>query len=635
MGGDGNRDHATFISDSRGVSTVIGALFVFSFIVIGLTVNQATVVPQENREVEFNHYVDEVQTDMVGLRSQITSIAGFNGSRSTTVDRGVQYPARVIAINPPPATGHLQQRLETQPVVISESGTGTNLASEVCGGSSTYGIQYNPDYANLDAQPIHYENGQVYARDGDTGNVALLGGSAKTIIDTDRKQIDIYRLVGTLPTSASITPVTVQLEGSTIIGEVSGKQVNEIRLPTELPESVWQDELVNGSYAGDISASGTTVTISSIPSDYEIRCFTIGVGGASPPGVDAYGNDFVTDDGGRGGDTTNSGAGTGGISNYENGDNPVTFSTENGLWKGITCTDQMRLSDGKPASKPNGNNLQGEVIRIAGTLTDNKSESYTVDVKLARATDGSWNKKQVKIYDGNGNSDSATLTASAATAIYDGSEIDIFESSNYNDPSTGTDSFTNFVDRIQQLEEDAPVTWQTSRMTGRVTVAFECDSPPPAPATGVETVDGSAPDVETSTLSFDLQVANGESKTVTDISVSTPGNQNSAVNGIDKLKRPSSPEVELEPRSTDGANQTGTRATGTIKLDGSQYALDTDATFENGVVLDASLRALDNGNTKIKYDLADSASNADITVTFYFADGTAHEVYLRVTNVNS
>jgi len=328
------------------------------------------------------------------------------------------------------------------------------------------------------------------------------------------------------------------------------------------------------------------------------------------------------------------GTGSGSVSNYSAGTTNDTFSSANGLWVDITCTDQLLVSNGRPANKPNGDDLAGKVIQLTASLNDSTGESYTIDVRLARATDGSWNTRQVVIYDEDYNSDSATLEAAAAARIYENGVTDILDLSNYDDPNTGSGSFSDYVQRIRSLEDAQPVVWQTDQMIGRVDVALECDPPPAPPASEVSTVDGTTPAGGSSALQFDIQVPSGTTKTVTSLKITAPGNQNSNVQGAKQLKRKSGEEARFTASNTNGVNQSGS-LNKNIKLDGTKYTLDTNAVFSDGAVLSVDMGGLDGGNVEWTYDLVDSQSKADVVVTFYFQDGTQFQAYLQVTNVNS
>lgn len=327
--------------------------------------------------------------------------------------------------------------------------------------------------------------------------------------------------------------------------------------------------------------------------------------------------------------------GSGGSEDYSNSRSD-TFSAANGRWEGITCTDQLRLSDGYPASRPNGNNLQGDVIRLSASLENSTGERYTVDSKLSRKNDGSFNKKTVTVYDGTGNNQNAELLADAATAIYDGGETDMLDISNYT--SGPSSDFAGMLADIRNLDAGAPVVWQTSRMTGRVDVALGCDASGGAPG-AVSTVDGTTPDNGDSALRFDIQAPSGTTKTVVNLTTTTPGNSNSNVNN-ERLKRNSGEEIYLNVSDTTGNDQSGGHEQNSLKLDGTTYDLDkgnkgTNAIFSDGATLSVNMGELDSGNTQWTYDLVGSESSADVVVTFGFEDGSQFQAYLQVTNVNS
>ena len=148
-------------------------------------------------------------------------------------------------------------------------------------------------------------------------------------------------------------------------------------------------------------------------------------------------------------------------------------------------------------------------------------------------------------------------------------------------------------------------------------------------ADAVETVDGTTPDSESSFLEFDVDVDSGKSATVTGVNVTKPANQNSA-SPFDKLDN-ADPEIELDPGLASGetGQYDGVYTVGTLQ------SLDTNAVFSDGSRLNVRLGKINSGNVQLKYDQVTSESNSDITVTLQFDDGSSHETYLRVTNVNS
>jgi len=115
--------------------------------------------------------------------------------------------------------------------------------------------------------------------------------------------------------------------------------------------------------------------------------------------------------------------------------------------------------------------------------------------------------------------------------------------------------------------------------------------------------------------------------------VTKPANTSSAVSGAFDELRDANPEVYLGPASTSGEDQAG-RYAGVYTV-GTLQSLDTDAVFSDGSVLSVRLGRVDGGSVQFTYGEAAGKSDSDITVTLQFDDGSSHETYLRVTNVNS
>jgi len=505
----------TFSEDERAVSELIGFIILFGFLIILISVWQAQVVPAENSKTEFKHYVG-VQEDMSQLRSDYIDAAETGTTRSTTVKLGTSYPTRILFVNGPPPQGRLHTEMPSNGTITANEFS----VSRVCGLNSpvkTRSITFNTKYnyfSDSEAPPYIFENTVVYTQTPD-GNVIFKSDQLLVQGST----LNLYPLTSNMSHSGS-GGVSVDFK-SAETGEIEVSGSISVTLPTTLSDKQWEELLKdqpNFDSAQQVGSQRVKIILSD--TSWTVQCAAVGAEQtpdvADPPQIKSDGNDST-------------GVGDGSISNYDESSTRDTFSSSNGRWVGITCTDQLLLSDGQPASKPNGNNLQGDVIRLTGRLNDSTGESYTIDIKLARTADGSWNKKKVLLYDGNDNNVNAELTAAAARRIYEGDETDMLKLSNYDDPDTGSGSFSDFVQRIQALEDDAPVVWQTSRMTGRVTVALECDPPPAPPASGVSAVDGTTPSSKSSALQFDIQVPSGSTKTITEIKVTTPGNQNGNV----------------------------------------------------------------------------------------------------------
>ena len=91
-------------ADERAVSEQVGMILLFGFLVVSMSMYQATIVPQENGAVEFRHG-ERVRADMVALSGAIDSAAdrgcptadrhghvGTRGEPSPDPDVGVELP---------------------------------------------------------------------------------------------------------------------------------------------------------------------------------------------------------------------------------------------------------------------------------------------------------------------------------------------------------------------------------------------------------------------------------------------------------------------------------------------------------------------------------------------------------------
>ena len=154
----------TFAGDERGQPVVIGALLIFTILILAFAGYQAFAVPQQNAEVEFNHFQD-VQSDFAELESNLINAVESGDTRSASIDLGPQYPSRMIALNPPPAAGTLRT---TEAGSVDIGGT----SESVCGDDPrTRSLVYQPSYAEFDnAESIVYEN-RVTGRQFREGNV--------------------------------------------------------------------------------------------------------------------------------------------------------------------------------------------------------------------------------------------------------------------------------------------------------------------------------------------------------------------------------------------------------------------------------------------------------------------------------
>ena len=238
--------------DERAQALQVGAVLLLGIAVIGLSIYQVTVVPQENREVEFNSYLD-ASTDMTDLRNDILA-SGQRGVQSgTTVTTGTTYPARALFVNPPPAGGRLDtldSRNVTVDGVVAVSSEKNNVRKVWNGSSREYGtraIQFQPGYNRLNTSAVVVDGGTVY-RSTENGPIPLAGQS---LVDGNR--ITLVTVGGNLSTggiASTVTtePVSTTQRTVTVTGD-GGDDFNvTLRFASAADAAAWNDSRVAADY---------------------------------------------------------------------------------------------------------------------------------------------------------------------------------------------------------------------------------------------------------------------------------------------------------------------------------------------------------------------------------------------------
>ena len=301
---------ASFNEDSRGVATVVGFIFIFAILIILLSINQAQFVPQENREIEFQHFQD-VRNDMVKLRSSISGAGQANVSQFPTVTLGTGYPVRLLAVNPPPPSGTLETS-KSYNIWINETGGSPEKIS-------TRFLVYRNGYNEMDIGSIWYEHSVLYLDEGGSGgSVAIIEDqeiiSGKNSARVTALQND-FRVTSTGEATLDLYPTeNVSVKTEDMSGDVN------LKIPTRLNETVyWDDSIGEISSNGDWEYHGTsphpeegvwwlnltvkasslkfnTVGIDSAPEDQGSGSGGVGPSGGTKEGSSATGDLLYNDD---------------------------------------------------------------------------------------------------------------------------------------------------------------------------------------------------------------------------------------------------------------------------------------------------------------------------------------------------
>jgi hypothetical protein len=277
-----------FRDDRRGVALQVGAILLLGFLVIGLALYQATVVPDQNERVEFDHN-QQVQDSLQDVRNGILRTASAERTSPTTVPLGTRYPTRVVAVNPPPSSGRLATEPGGEVTLVGATAINDETADYWNGSDRSYAtkrLSYRPDYSLYQSAPrTTYADTVLYNEfDGGTRAVTdqrLLEGNLLYLVALNGS----YSRSGTQAVSVSPTPVstsdrTVAVNGSDMAIEVT----------TDLSEDEWE-RLLSDQYESnggriDGNASGVTVypgnetlAVDLVPNrTYRLRMAKVGVG---------------------------------------------------------------------------------------------------------------------------------------------------------------------------------------------------------------------------------------------------------------------------------------------------------------------------------------------------------------------
>jgi len=148
-------------NDTRAVSSLIGFILLFGILVIAFVGYQAQVVPQQNAEMEFEHF-QENRNELIDVRSTILTAGTSDRPQFPTVQLGTNYQTRILALNGPSPAGLLQT---TGPYPINISNEDGSINESI----QTRFIKYQPGYYEIDVGTTWYENSVLYLDKPESG----------------------------------------------------------------------------------------------------------------------------------------------------------------------------------------------------------------------------------------------------------------------------------------------------------------------------------------------------------------------------------------------------------------------------------------------------------------------------------
>lgn len=264
------------VSGDRGQAMQVGAILLFGILIVGLSLYQATIVPNQNEQVEFDSYL-EASGDMEELQNQIGTAAARDYSTRTAVKTGAAYPSRTIFINPGPPGNRLRTSQIGDGNVTIANATAVNGEEDntieywnETRPYTTTSLRFDPNYNRLQAPSIVYENGILYRPANDS--VEPPYGPNETIVVSqgsfvDGNRITLVTLDGDLDTggmSPTVVANPVSAHTRTVVVENQSATENvTITVSSRLDATTWENRILDGetAFVGATQVDDTTVAL--------------------------------------------------------------------------------------------------------------------------------------------------------------------------------------------------------------------------------------------------------------------------------------------------------------------------------------------------------------------------------------
>jgi len=240
--------NSSLAQDNQGVAPLIGFILLFGFLIIALSGYQAYIVPQQNSEVEFQHF-QEVRNDMVDIRSSISTAGQADVSQYPTAKLGTNYPTRIATINPPPPSGTLRTSQPYDIRIEEQSGGGRETVS-------TRFLEYQNGYNELDIGPIWYENSVLYLDERDNAGRIVIYQEQNIIAGDENARVTALQNQFSASSTGRVTlnlypTETPDIDVSNFDGDLT------IKIPSRLDGTAYWDEAIDTSDSNTLSYQGT------------------------------------------------------------------------------------------------------------------------------------------------------------------------------------------------------------------------------------------------------------------------------------------------------------------------------------------------------------------------------------------
>jgi hypothetical protein len=248
----------------RAVTEVLGAILVFGLVLAVVALVQVSGIPAANERVEFEHS-QFVQQDLQEFGGAVDRVSTTGSGESVAVQAGVNYPNRLLFINPGPVAGTVRLVPADGAVVIKNASAVNSETANYWTGPNdektfdTGLFEYRVGYNYYDEGPVSgIEHGVIYDRfETATGGERIVRNSGNII---EGRQITLLTLDGDISSSSSESislnaiPLSAPMQPISI--ESSPGSPIEIRLPTNLEADDWNTILASELCVDEEDAAG-------------------------------------------------------------------------------------------------------------------------------------------------------------------------------------------------------------------------------------------------------------------------------------------------------------------------------------------------------------------------------------------
>jgi hypothetical protein len=221
---------------------VVGTVILFGFLILALSLYQVQIVPQQNAQVEFQHF-EEVRNDLVELRAGILQAGSIDRTQYQTVRLGTSYSTRLFTINPPTPTGTIRTT-QSYPITISNGSDTVTIPTRF--------LEYRPGYNELDRSSTWYDASVLYLNATENGGGIAVIEDQELVDDGGKVRVvalqNEFRRSGTGRVTLELRPAEA------VTGSIPEGDVN-VTIPTRLSgDEYWDDaDIPAATYGGATS----------------------------------------------------------------------------------------------------------------------------------------------------------------------------------------------------------------------------------------------------------------------------------------------------------------------------------------------------------------------------------------------